>query len=58
MAASSSATSRTPRAQWPAAKRYLEAFLKRTDASRPALGIALEGEVKMTKATLAKMSAN
>ncbi len=44
--------------EWPAAKRYLEAFLKRTTASRPALGIALEGEVRMTRATLAKMSAN
>ncbi|MBX3228533.1 MAG: tetratricopeptide repeat protein [Labilithrix sp.] len=44
--------------EWPIAKRYLEAFLKRTTASRPALGIALEGEVRMTKATLAKMSAN
>jgi hypothetical protein len=44
--------------EWAAAKRYLEAFLKRTTASRPALGIALEGEVRMTKATLAKMSAN
>lgn len=43
---------------WPAAKRYLEAFLKRTEASRPSLGIALEGEVKMTRSTLAKMSAN
>lgn len=44
--------------EWSAAKRYLEAFLKRTTESRPALGIALEGEVKMTRATLAKMSAN
>lgn len=44
--------------EWLAAKRYLEAFLKRTTASRPALGIALEGEVRMTRATLAKMSAN
>ncbi len=44
--------------QWAAAKRYLEAFLKRTTNSRPALGIALEGEVRMTRATLAKMSAN
>jgi hypothetical protein len=44
--------------QWSAAKRYLDAFLKRTTASRPALGIALEGEVRMTRATLAKMSAN
>jgi tetratricopeptide (TPR) repeat protein len=44
--------------EWSAAKRYLDAFLKRTTASRPALGIALEGEVRMTRATLAKMSAN
>ncbi len=44
--------------EWQAAKRYLEAFLKRTTASKPALGIALEGEVRMTRATLAKMSAN
>ncbi|MBX3208567.1 MAG: tetratricopeptide repeat protein [Labilithrix sp.] len=44
--------------EWTAAKRYLEAFLRRTTASRPALGIALEGEVRMTRATLAKMSAN
>lgn len=44
--------------EWETAKRYLEAFLKRTGASRPALGIALEGEVKMTRATLAKISAN
>lgn len=44
--------------EWPTAKRYLEAFLKRTNASRPALGIALEGEMRMTRATLAKMSAN
>lgn len=44
--------------EWTAAKRYLEAFLKRTSASRPALGIALEGEVRMAKATLAKMTSN
>lgn len=44
--------------EWVAAKRYLEAFLKRTTSSRPALGIALEGEIRMTRATLAKMSAN
>lgn len=44
--------------EWHAAKRYLEAFLKRTSASRPALGIALESEVRMARATLAKMSAN
>lgn len=44
--------------EWQAAKRYLEAFLKRTNASRPALGIALEGEVRMARATLGKISAN
>jgi len=44
--------------EWTAAKRYLEAFLKRTTNSRPALGIALEGEIRMTRATLAKISAN
>jgi tetratricopeptide (TPR) repeat protein len=44
--------------EWTAARRYLEAFLKRTSASRPALGIALEAEVRMSRATLAKMSAN
>ena len=43
---------------WPAAKTYLEAFAKRTNASRPALGIALEAELEMTHATLKKMSAN
>lgn len=44
--------------EWSAARRYLEAFVKRTHASRPALGIALEGEVRMALATLQKISAN
>jgi tetratricopeptide (TPR) repeat protein len=44
--------------EWTAARRYLEAFLKRTSASRPALGIALEAEVRMARATLSKMTAN
>ena len=44
--------------EWNAAKRYLDAFIKRTHASRPALGIALEGEVRMALATLQKISAN
>jgi tetratricopeptide (TPR) repeat protein len=43
---------------WPVARRYLEAFVRRTDASRPSLAIALEAELKMARATLAKMSAN
>jgi tetratricopeptide (TPR) repeat protein len=44
--------------EWAAAKRYLEAFVKRTSSARAAMGIALEGELRMAKATLAKMSAN
>jgi tetratricopeptide (TPR) repeat protein len=54
---------------WPAARRYLEAFLRRTSPpesgperkrvpSRPLLEIALDAEVKMARATLGKMSAN
>lgn len=43
---------------WPMARRYLEAFVRRTDASRASLAIALEAELKMARATLAKMSAN
>ena len=35
-----------------------DAFVKRTSTSRPALGIALEGEVRMARATLSKMTAN
>src|SRR5687767_14388379 len=42
--------------EWTAARRYLEAFLKRTSASKPALGIALEGEVRIAGARRAKMS--
>jgi len=44
--------------EWEAARRYLDAFVKRTSTSRPALGIALEGEVRMARATLSKMTAN
>jgi len=44
--------------EWGAARRYLEAFVKRTSSGRSALEIALEGEMRMAKATLAKMSAN
>jgi hypothetical protein len=43
---------------WPAAQRYLAAFVRRTEAARPSLAIALDGEVKMARATLAKMSSN
>ena len=44
--------------QWPAARRYLEAFVKRTQGSRVAMEIALEGELHMTRATLGKMRSN
>jgi len=43
---------------WDAARRYLEAFVSRTEGARPALALALEGELKMARATLAKMAAN
>jgi tetratricopeptide (TPR) repeat protein len=44
--------------EWSAARRYLEAFVKRTEGARPALAIALSGELRMAKATLSKMRAN
>jgi tetratricopeptide (TPR) repeat protein len=46
---------------WGPARRYLEAFLVRTDSTRGArraVELALAGEIEMTRATLAKMSAN
>jgi hypothetical protein len=43
---------------WDAARRYLEAFVRRTEGARPALALALDGEIKMSRATLAKMAAN
>ena len=43
---------------WLAARRYLEGFVKRTEGGRAALGIALEPEVRMARATLAKMAAH
>jgi tetratricopeptide (TPR) repeat protein len=43
---------------WPAAQRYLDAFVRRTEGSRPTLALALEAELKMARATLSKMSAN
>jgi tetratricopeptide (TPR) repeat protein len=44
--------------QWANARRYLRAFVRRIEASRPVLAIALDGEVRMARATVAKMSAN
>ncbi len=44
--------------QWAAARRCLHAFVRRTEAARPALSMALHGELQMARATLAKMAAN
>lgn len=44
--------------EYAVARRYLQAFVKRTEAGRVALGIALAGELEMSRATLSKMSAN
>jgi len=44
--------------EWTAARKYLEAFVRRTTDARVAMSIALEGELKMARATLAKMSSN
>jgi len=41
---------------WRTARRYLEAFARRTEAAHPTLAIALARELEMTRATLAKMS--
>jgi tetratricopeptide (TPR) repeat protein len=41
---------------WDAARRYLQAFIRRTSSARPALAIALDGELEMARATLAKIS--
>jgi tetratricopeptide (TPR) repeat protein len=43
---------------WPAARRYLDAFVRRTEGSRPVLSIALDAELRMARSTLSKMSAN
>jgi hypothetical protein len=38
------------------ARRYLRAFIRRTETARPALAIALAGELRMARATLLKIS--
>jgi tetratricopeptide (TPR) repeat protein len=43
---------------WAAARRHLRAFVQRTEAARPALAIALDGELRMARATLIKISTN
>jgi tetratricopeptide (TPR) repeat protein len=43
---------------WTSARRLLEAFIRRTETSRPVLGLSLGRELAMARATLAKMAAN
>ncbi len=43
---------------WQIAQRFLDAFVQRTERSRPALALALAGELEMSRATLAKMASN
>jgi len=42
--------------RWDVARRYLESFVRRTESGRPAMGIALQGEVELARQTLAAMS--
>jgi hypothetical protein len=42
---------------WAAARRYLESFVRRTTTARPAVAIALAGELRMSRATLSQISA-
>ncbi len=44
--------------EWAAARRYLDAFVRRAETSRPALALALAPELQMARATLAKVAAN
>lgn len=37
------------------ARRYLRAFVRRTETARPALAIALDGELRLARATLLKI---
>jgi tetratricopeptide (TPR) repeat protein len=44
--------------EWAIAQRYLDAFVRRCTRGRGAMGIALEAELAMARATLAKMAKN
>jgi tetratricopeptide (TPR) repeat protein len=44
--------------EWKAAARYLSAFVAELEGGRTAVAIALEGELRMSRATLSKMEAN
>jgi tetratricopeptide (TPR) repeat protein len=43
---------------WESARRFLEAFVERTESLRPELALSLDGELKMARATLAKIRSN
>jgi len=43
--------------RWDEARRYLEAFVERSEGGRAALAIALGGEIALARATLAKLPA-
>jgi tetratricopeptide (TPR) repeat protein len=43
--------------EWRAAHRYLSAFVDKLEGGRTAMAIALDGELRMSRATLAKMGA-
>jgi hypothetical protein len=44
--------------EWTVARRYLEAFVRRVEGGRPSMAIALAGELRMARATLAKIRKN
>jgi tetratricopeptide (TPR) repeat protein len=44
--------------EWTIAQRHLESFVRRCEGGRAAMGIALEAELRMARATLAKMAKN
>ncbi len=44
--------------EWAAATRYLATFVERLSVGRIAIGIALEGELRMARATLRKIAAS
>jgi tetratricopeptide (TPR) repeat protein len=41
---------------WQIAKRFLQAFVQRAERSRPAISLALAGELEMSRSTLSKMA--
>ena len=43
---------------WKIARQYLESFVKRTAEKPPAMAVALEGEMRMARATLKKIAAS